>query len=114
MKDQVKSLFIVIALMAIAVSCGKEPSQQEERMGAVTGSATHISCRNAEISGKANLPGTTSTDLSFGVLYSTSPGVLIGSATQIEAKSFDSDYNYTVNTEVLEPETTYYYRSYII
>ncbi|MCQ2153045.1 MAG: Ig-like domain-containing protein [Bacteroidales bacterium] len=85
-----------------------------EGMGAVTGAATHISCRNAEISGKANLPGTTSTDLSFGVLYSTSSGVLIGSAIQIEARAFDSDYNYTVNTEVLEPETTYYYRSYII
>ena len=27
MKDQVKSLFIAIALMAIVVSCGKEPSQ---------------------------------------------------------------------------------------
>lgn len=100
--------------MAIAVSCGKEPSQKKDTMSTITGAATHISCRNAEISGKANLPGTTTTDLSFGVLYSTSSGVLIGSATQIEARSFDSDYNYTVNTEVLEPETTYYYRSYII
>ena len=82
-------------------------------MAAVTGAATHISCRNAEIAGKANLPGTTATDLTFGVLYSTNSGVLLGSATQIQAKSFDSDYNFTVNTEVLEPETTYYYRSYI-
>lgn len=86
----------------------------EEAIGAITGTASHVSCRNAEISGKANLPGTTSTDLSFGVLYSTSSGVLIGSATQIEATSFDSNYNYTVNTEVLEPETTYYYRSYML
>jgi len=82
--------------------------------GAVTGTATHISCRNAEISGKANLPKTTTTDLSFGVLYSTSSGVLIGSAVQIIAPKFDSDYNFTVNTKVLEPNTTYYYRSYII
>lgn len=82
-------------------------------MAAITGAATHISCRNATLSGKANLPGTTATDLTFGVLYSTNSGVLLGSATQIQAKSFDSDYNFAVNTEVLEPETTYYYRSYI-
>lgn len=82
-------------------------------MAAITGEASHISCRNAEIAGKANLPGATATDLTFGVLYSTNSGVLLGTATQIQAKSFDSDYNYTVNTEVLEPETTYYYRSYI-
>lgn len=110
----VKSLFAIIAMMVIVVSCAKEPSQPEKIMSAVTGTATHLSCRNAEMSGKANLPGTTFTDLSFGVLYSTSSGVLIGSATQIEAQSFDSDFNYTVNSEVLEPETTYYYRSYII
>ncbi len=114
MKNQFKAFFAAISLMAIIVSCVKDPSQPEEKMGSVTGTATHISCRNAEISGKANLPGKTSTDLSFGVLYSTSSGVLVGSAIQIEAKAFDSDYNYSVNTEVLEPETTYYYRSYII
>ena len=83
-----------------------------EGIGAVTGEVTHISCRNAEISGKAIFSGKSSTNLSFGILYSTSSGVLVGYATQIEAKAFDSNYNYTVNTEVLEPETTYYYRSY--
>lgn len=115
MKKPFNYFFASVILMVFALSCAKEPSQPKDAvMGAVTGAATHISCRNAEILGKANLPGTTSTDLSFGVLYSTSSGVLIGSATKKEARSFDSDYNYTVNTEVLEPETTYYYRSYII
>ena len=83
-------------------------------LGAVTGEVTHISCRNANLSGKANVPQTTSTNLSFGVLYSTSSGVLLGSATLLEAKEFDADYNYTIDTGVLEPETIYYYRSYII
>ena len=83
-------------------------------MAAITGETSHISCRNAKISGKANLPETTAADLTFGVLYSTNSGVLLGTAKQILAKSFDSDYNFTVNTDVLEPETTYYYRSYII
>ncbi|MDD6364683.1 MAG: Ig-like domain-containing protein [Bacteroidales bacterium] len=84
------------------------------KMSAVTGDATHISCRNAKLSGKVTLSQTTSTNLSFGVLYSTSSGVLLGSATQLEAKDFDADYNYTIDSGVLEPETTYYYRSYII
>lgn len=82
-------------------------------LAAITGEVSHVSCRNAEIAGKANLPKTTSTDLSFGILYSTSSGVLVGTATQIVAKSFDSEYSYSVNTGILEPETTYYYRSYI-
>ena len=32
----------------------------------------------------------------------------------MEAKEFDADYNFTIDSGVLEPETTYYYRSYII
>lgn len=119
MKKPFNYFFASVILMVFALSCAKEakeePSQPKDAvMGAVTGTAIHVSCRNAEISGKAILPGKTSTDLSFGVLYSTSSGVLVGSAIQIEATAFDSDYNYTVNTEVLDPETTYYYRSYII
>jgi len=106
----------ILPILAFAylftIACTKEPSTPS--MSAVTGTATHISCRNAEISGKANLPSTTTTDLSFGVLYSTSSGVLINTATNIVAKTVDSGYNYTISTEVLESDTTYYYRSYII
>ena len=105
------------SITATTVDQGKTAScavTVAEKLGAVTGEATHISCRNAKISGKANLPQTTSTNLSFGVLYSTSSGVLFGSATQLEAKDFDADYNYTIDAGALEPETTYYYRSYII
>lgn len=36
MKDQVKSLFIAIALMAIVVPCGKEPSQPTVAVNGVT------------------------------------------------------------------------------
>ena len=84
------------------------------KMSAVTGEATHISCRNAKLSGKVTLSQTTATNLSFGVLYSTSSSVLLGSATQLEAKDYDASFNFSIDTGVLEPETTYYYRSYII
>ena len=105
------SIFLVFGLVAALVtSCG-DPITINKKI--VTGEASHISCRNAVISGKASIKETASTDLTFGVLYSTNSGVLIGTATQIQATSFDSDYNFSVFTEVLEPETTYYYRSYI-
>ena len=105
------------SITATTVDQGKSAScvvTVAEIMGAITGEATHISCRNAKLSGKVTLSQTTATNLSFGVLYATSSGVLVGSATQLEAKEFDAYYNYTIDTGVLEPETTYYYRSYII
>ena len=110
-----KRLLPFIAFAAVSVlsvfSCQQEP---EEITVVVTGEATHISCRNATLSGKANLPKTTATNLSFGVLYSTSSGIVIGSAKQLEATESDAENCFTVDTGVLEPETTYYYRSYII
>lgn len=111
-----KRILSFIALAAVSVlsmfSCQPEPA--EIRVASITGEATHISCRNAKLSGKVTLSQTTATNLSFGVLYSTSSVVLLGSATQLEAKEFDADYNFTIDSGVLEPETTYYYRSYII
>jgi len=104
--------FLAVAGLMIA-ACTKEQTGPTQSAEAVTGTATNISCRNARISGKANISGTSSKDLSVGVLYSTSSEVLVGTATQIAASSFDSDYNYAIYTEVLEPETTYYYRSFI-
>ena len=86
----------------------------KEKTVAVTGEATHVSCRNAKLSGKVTLSQTTATNLSFGVLYSTSSGIVIGSAKQLEATEFDAENCFTVDSGVLEPETTYYYRSYII
>jgi len=95
----------------LTATCSVEVTDET---GVVTGEATHISCRNAKISGQVNVSSPKTLGLSFGVLYSTSSGVIIGSATQIVAKKYDQDYNFVVETEVLEPETTYYYRSYII
>ena len=86
----------------------------KEKVISVTGEATHISCRNARLSGKVTLSQNTATNLSFGVLYSTSSGIIIGSATQLEAKDYDASFNFSIDTGVFEPETTYYYRSYVI
>ena len=79
-----------------------------EKMVAVTGDATHVSCRNARLSGIVILHQTTSPYFSFGVLYSTSSAILFDSATQLEATKSDDEYYFTVDSGVLEPETTYY------
>lgn len=110
-----KRIYPFVALIALAISsalsCQKGP---EEILGTVTGEATHISCRNARLSGNVTMPQTTSPYTSFGVLYSTSTGIIIGSANQLEATESDAENCFTVDTGALEPETTYYYRSYII
>ena len=112
-----KHFFPFLALLAIILSsvpsCQQIPVEIPDNSVVVTGEASHISCRNAQLSGKVNLPQATSTNLSFGVLYSTSSGVLLNSAIRLEAEQCDAEYNFTVETGVLEPETIYYYRSYI-
>lgn len=110
-----KKLSLIVAyclFMLLSFSCNKE-NEQTSNLVPVTLEASAISCRNATINGQATLPSVTSADLKLGVLYSTSSGVLYGSSTAIEAKSFDSSYNFSVITDVLEPETTYYYRTFI-
>ena len=84
-----------------------------EKIVAVTGEATHVSCRNARISGYVTLHQTTSPYFSFGVLYSTSSAILFDSATLLNAEDSDADNYFTVDSGVLEPETTYYYKSYV-
>ena len=112
--------FIVLAAVSVlsVFSCQQDfaltGGLQELPEGIYTGEATNISCRNATLFCIVNIPQTTATNLSFGVLYSTSSGVLLGSATQLEAKDYDASFYFSIDTGVLEPETTYYYRSYII
>lgn len=79
----------------------------------VTLAAISITCREAELVGRANLSQTEGDDLVLGVLYSTSPDVVYESSVNIEARSYDSDCYFSIHTKVLRPETTYYYRSYV-
>gem|GEM_PF-2008790 len=110
-----KFIFILAMAGLVAVACDKENNGEQTKEKIVTLAATHISCRSAEIAGRAKLPGSQSSDpeLSLGILYSTSPEVSDDTSIKIEAGTYDSEYNYEVNTEVLEPETKYYYKSYL-
>ncbi|MBQ9548389.1 MAG: hypothetical protein IJV01_04425 [Bacteroidales bacterium] len=86
----------------------------EDVLWSDTGAATHISCRNAVLSGGAHVPSVAAADMTFGVLYSTNSGITIDSGVQVKAESFDEKYNYSVTTEALEPDTKYYYRAYVL
>ena len=90
---------------AVTVEAQLDPS--------VTIGANHISCISAVLSGKANLGKTTAADLKMGIMYSKSSGVLPSTSTMIEATDIEAEYYYSIQLTDLEPETTYYYRSYV-
>ena len=79
----------------------------------VTVGADHISAVSAILSGKANLESTTASDLKVGFQYSKSAGILPSNSTTIEATDADADYNYTTSITGLEPDTKYYFRSFV-
>lgn len=109
-----KLLSLLVCCLAAVVFVGCGPDGPSHSIEAKTGGVLNVSLTSAEISGKIVLPKVTSANLSFGVLYSTNSGVLMGSAKQIQATTFDSDYSFTVSINDLEPGTRYYYRSYLL
>ncbi len=84
-----------------------------ESMKVSTGAVSNISCRNAMISGAAERPDTEAYEFSFGIMYSTDADFREGSTVRVAAESADADNGFTIVSGVLEPETTYYYRSYM-
>ena len=79
----------------------------------VTVGAENISAVSAILKGKANLESTASSDLKVGFQYSKSAGILPSNSTTVEASDADSDYNYSVDITGLEPDTKYYFRSFV-
>ena len=85
----------------------------------VTIGADYISAVSAVLSGEANLETSGSSDLTMGIMLSTYSGVLPSNSTKIEAiqidakDGFEASYSYYVDATGLEPETIYYYRSYV-
>lgn len=84
-----------------------------DMMVSSTGTVSNISCRNAIISGAAVRPDTEAYEFSFGIMYSTAADFKDGATVHLAAEFVDENNNFSVVTGVLEPETTYYYRSYM-
>ena len=79
----------------------------------VTVGAERISAISACLKGKANLESTTSADLTIGIQYSKSSGILPANSITVEATDPDSNYNYAISITGLDPATTYYFRSFV-
>lgn len=79
----------------------------------VTMYANHISAISAEVAGKANLESSIGSNIKMGIIWSKNSEVLPSNSTKTEATNMDGDFNYSVGLTGLEPETIYYYRSYV-
>ena len=90
-----------------------EPGGKDKPAPSVTVEASHISAISAVLSGKANLGSTVASDLKVGFQFSKSAGILPSNSTTIEATDADASYNYTAAITGLDPETKYYFRSFV-
>lgn len=79
----------------------------------VTVGTDKLSAISVVLKGKANLPASVAADLKIGFQYSKSAGILPTNSTTVDADDADADYNYTTRISWLDPETTYYYRSFV-
>ena len=118
------SVFATLALLFFGAACvpqetntsetgDKEGNTETSNAPSVTVGADNISAVSVVLKGKANLKSSVSSDLSMGIMWSKNAGVLPSNSTKTEATNIDGDYNYSVGVTGLEPETTYYYRSYV-
>lgn len=108
-----RSICFLVAISAVLLTVGCDKFGPNRPMAVDTGKVTKITPLSAVISGRAHLPGTTMTDLSFGVEYSTDDSFSYGNTLTRIASSAESDYSYSVIVPCLEPATTYYFRSFI-
>ena len=79
----------------------------------VTVGAEKVSAVSAVLKGKANIGSSVAADLEMGILYSLNEGVIASNSTRVKASNMDGDFNYSVNVTLLDPATTYYFRSYV-
>lgn len=80
---------------------------------AVTVGVDKLSAISVVLRGKANLPASVAADLKIGFQYSQSAGILPTNSTTVDAEDADADYNYNTGITGLDPETTYYFRSFV-
>ncbi len=105
-------LMVVLSVLSCSKSNQGEISKETDTPPLTIG-ADRITAVSAVLSGKAYIGSAVSSDLSVGVMVSTSAGVLPSNSVKIEALDLDKDYRFSVLSVGLKPGTTYYYRSYV-
>ena len=74
--------------------------------------ASHITCVSACLIGRTNIEQLSSS-AEVGIAYSTSATTLVASPVFCKAESFSSSEDYEIYVINLEPNTKYFYRSYV-
>lgn len=111
-------LWTVAVSSALIIACTSNKNTNndhriEDIAPSVTKGVEHISAVSATLKGKANLGSTISPNITIGFQYSKAAGILPSNAVVVEVNEADADYNYTGNITGLDPETTYYFRSFV-
>ena len=102
-----------LAALALLFSCSSKEDNPSGNALSVTVGADNVSAISVVLKGKANLTSTTASDLQVGFQYSTSAGILPSNSTIVDAVDSDANYNYSTGIPGLQPETTYYFRSFV-
>lgn len=111
-------LLACLFLTGIIVSCG-DPLATSVKMSANTGNFSHLTSIGAVIEGNVKCSGDGASDgLEMGVLYSENSGVLLNTATRLQASPDSIVWegnraHYSVRLKFIKRETTYYYRCYV-
>lgn len=116
----------IVAFLSLALFCAACSPEQNNPNGSKTGGddshsdapavtvgVDKLSAISVVLKGKANLPASVAADLKIGFQYSKSAGILPTNSTTVDAEDADADYNYTTGITGLDPETTYYFRSFV-
>jgi len=113
--------WIVLSILTAGIfcSCGDDSDAEEkddyatDNSIAVTGSPSEITPVSAEIVCKANITQGGSASFELGVMYSIDSEKLAEfSGSKVSTKNLEGN-SYKVTLSVLQPNTTYYYRSYV-
>lgn len=118
-----KSVTAFLSLALLCAACTPEQNNPDgsktggddshSNAPAVTVGVDKLSAISVVLRGKANLPASVAADLKIGFQYSQSAGILPTNSKTVDAEDADADYNYTTAISGLEPETTYYFRSFV-
>lgn len=104
-------VLVLTGTLLVFASCKKSP--ETVGISAVTGDAIEISHNSALLTGRAVFPASPSADVSIGVHYSLSEGMLVSNSTELIAMSFDKNFSFSLSVGGLEPDTKYYYRTFV-
>lgn len=120
MKQLNSNKWVMLSILAVGILCSCGDSSAEEiddyatdTSIAVTGNSSEITPVSAEIMCKANITQGGSASFELGVLYSTDSEKITGfNGNKVKTKDLVGNA-YKVTLSSLQPNTTYFYRSYV-